>query len=165
MRTVRDMSWRSLIVVVLAVAVVGGGLCVWFFGRLGCGEDVQVTPINGSQWVVMTKFYSCSAVDGAVTVTALNTRTKKEEEIAFIDEANGPDVEVISPTKVRLTFDNLIDIVRSKRAFGNVTVSYRFRPSDNPEARRRYQYWMHHPNDPQAERWAEEHFRTNQSIQ
>jgi hypothetical protein len=137
-------------------------LSIWalFVLRPGCGDDIQTTNIPNSPWQVLTKVSSCSALDGVVTVVARNRLTNQETEIAFMDEESVPTVEALSPRIVQLTFENLVDIVRSRNSFANVSVLYKFVPKDDPEARRRYQFWTRHPNDPHAIRWQQNHFET-----
>lgn len=151
---------KRTIVVVLVI-----GLCsiaIWhWFPRMICDTDTTSTAITHSKWIVLTRVDRCSAVDGTVTVSAMNTLTKNEVEIVFVDEENVPSVKVLNDKKIQLEFDNLVDIVRSKNSFDGIAVEYNFLPRNDPKARERYQFWAHHPNDPQAIKWSREHFRTS----
>ena len=137
------------------------GLWLIFRGGISvCSNDTQQNPIQGSPWNILVEVDRCSALDGTVTVWGLNKSTGRKDEIAFIDEDAVPNVKVEPPNYVTLTFQNIVDIVRSKSSIGDLNIKYQFKPIDNPEARRRYQFWLHRPNDPQAIEWQKERFQT-----
>ena len=143
----------------IIILAAGGSIWLWFFSRWGCETDVRTTTIANSQWVVLTKIDRCSAIDGIVTILALNKKTNAKVEIAFLDEESVPVVRALSPKEVQLTFENLVDIVRSKKSFGDITVLYKFVPRDDPVARHEYEFWAHHHDNQRAVRWCQMHFR------
>jgi len=92
-----------------------------------------------------------------------HSKTKREVEIAFID-----DIEYIelssSNGELSIKLPNFVDLVRQRNDFEGIRVRYEFFPKDDPQARKEYQFWFHHPNDPHAIEWSEKNLKNGRGT-
>jgi len=121
-----------------------------------CGTDLAETvPIPDSEWVVLTEVYGCSALDrGSMKIVAENQKTHERIDlVTFPGGAYESSVAVAGPEEIVVTLPNLVEFERKAERFGKYEVSISFAPKDDPEERRNYQLWLHHPSDPHAQQW------------
>lgn len=152
---VRIVSSRCRLVA--GVLALIGWKAIW----ADCVSDLASrVVIPQTDWVVVTKEYRCAAFgNGTTTISAVNAKTKKEVEIAFIDDVEYIELSSSSNSEVSIKLPNFVDLIRQRNDFEGIRLRYEFFPKDDPKARKEYQFWFHHPNDPHAVEWSEKNLK------
>ena len=129
------------------------------WNSLGCPYDkFGNSPhlrIGGSPWIVDIWGQGCGfGLSGGMEIRAFNERTQATITVVELVEVT-TDVSVSSdqPQSLVVTLPDEAEVVFRAAEFSGVTVSYRFTPYDDPEARRLYRKWTYHPLDPEARNW------------
>ncbi len=112
--------------------------------------------IPNSNWFVGSEIYSCGAADaGELHVFGANAEAKRRIELLDISGVENINIEYLGGNHIQITLPNLIDIRSQAFSFGPYQVTYKFLPSDDPEARANYLKWLNNPEDPAAKKWHE----------
>jgi hypothetical protein len=109
--------------------------------------------IPNSPWVVLTEVYACSAIDGSTKIVAENRETHERRDLVVFGGEFEADVTLRDDNEIVVTTTNLVDIESKVDNFGKYRILFEFMPKDDPEERKNYQFWAHHPDDPRAQEW------------
>lgn len=122
-----------------------------------CPELDERVEIPNSVWVVSTEGTSCGALDsGSLTVFATDIESKRRIDLLVLGADEQTHVEYLGGNHVQISLPNLTSIRLQAFSFGPYQVTYKYIPSDNPEARANYQRWVANPQDPIAKKWYED---------
>jgi hypothetical protein len=92
-------------------------------------------------------------VSGGMEIRAVNSETHESRPIATFSDINVITMSSDVPNSLTVNLPNLVDMTDAATQIGNVKVTHKFKPYDDPEARANFQKWKHHPDDPQAREW------------
>ena len=142
--------------IILRGSLLAGALVIAVQG-FGLGGDCHVDVadrVSNLEWLVELRLARCSAIGGTSTVVAQNLSDHHEYTVAIINDVDSEiGVAISKENVITVTMPNMIDIVEQRNKLENLDVIYKFLPYDNPEERRMYQFWIHHPDDPAADSW------------
>lgn len=126
-----------------------------------CGpEQAERVGIPGSAWIIVTQVYRCSVMDpGRLEVFAQNTHSNKRQPILTLNTEENTHVEYRPEGYLAITLPNLVEITYQVDRFDHYRIEYRYVPKDDPGERSKYVYWLHHPNDPDADAWCRKHLQ------
>src|SRR5271166_2068258 len=152
----------QLIGLVHAIATVPWALILGIaFAGPPCGpEPAERVDIPGSTWVILTQVYRCSVVDpGRLEIVAQNTRSNEKQPILTLNAEEDTHVEYHPEGYLTVTLPNLVEITSQADRFNRYRIEYNYVPKDDPGERSKYVYWLHHPNDPDADAWCRQHLQ------
>jgi hypothetical protein len=123
-----------------------------------CGPELaERVAIPNSRWVVSTQVFRCSATDpGELEVVAEDFGSKRRVSILYLNGSVDTHVEYLGGDRIQISLPNLVAIKSQGRSFGPYQITYRYLPSDDPQARESFQRWVKNPKDPIANKWAED---------
>ena len=123
-----------------------------------CGPELaERIAIPDSLWIVSTLVYRCSAIDpGELEIVAEDPQTNQRVNLLVLNGESDSHVEYIGNHHIRISLPNLVAIKSQKFSFGPYEITYRYLPSDDPEARSNFEKWIQNPKDPAANKWYEE---------
>lgn len=126
-----------------------------------CGpEQAERVVIPGSAWTIVTQVYRCSVVDpGRLEIIAQDTRSNEKRPILTLSTEEDTHVEYHPEGYLTITLPNLVEITSQADRLDRYSIEYNYVPKDDPGERSQYVYWLHHPNDPDADAWCREHLR------
>jgi hypothetical protein len=117
-------------------------------------SDSPHLRILESPWTVDTWGQACGwAVSGGMEIRAVNSDTHESRTIATFSDIIVVTMSSGEPNSLTVNLPNLVDMTDAAAQIGDVKVTYKFEPYDDPEARANFKEWSHHPDDPQAREW------------
>ena len=84
---------------------------------------------------------------------AQNTESNEKHQILALSTEEDTHVEYHEEGYLTITLPNLVEITSQVAQFDHYRIEYRYLPNGDPVARRNYIYWLHHPDDPEADAW------------
>jgi hypothetical protein len=145
---------------VLAIYLAALGLYGWSnsVAAARCGPELaERVAVPNSGWVVSTEAFRCSAIDpGELEVFAEELASKQRVKLLILNGMAETHVKYLGDNQVQISLPNLVAIKLQEFSFGSYDVTYRYLPSDDPNARANFQRWVANPQDPTANKWYEE---------
>lgn len=123
-----------------------------------CGPELaERVAIPDSPWIVLTQVFRCSAIDpGELEIVAEDPQTNQHVDLLVLNGEADSHVEYMGNHHIQISLPNLVAIKSQKFSFSTYEVTYRYLPSDDPEARSNFEKWIQNPKDPAANKWYEE---------
>ena len=123
----------------------------------GAPELAESVAVPNSEWVVLTQVFRCSAMDGgALEIFAEDVKTKQHVTILYLNSEEDTHVEILGDDHIQISLPNLVHIKSQAFSVGPYEITYKYLPSNDPEARAIYTKWLEDPSDPVASSWVEE---------
>jgi hypothetical protein len=117
-------------------------------------NDSPHLRIFQSPWTVDAWGQACGmGVSGGMEIRAINSDTHESRTVATFGDIIIITMSSDEPNSLTINLPNLVEMTEAATQIGDVNVTYKFEPYDDPEARANFQKWKRHPDDPQAREW------------